>query len=342
MPEVGQGGRRGQAHVAGPDDGHGVARRACVAGGAGAVTPGPSAGRTKDRHEPGQAILPVRAEREGRSGAAPCCRAPSRPAAARGGAGGGPRVLMACTRSGSAPASASTARTKPHQVVAPLLVRWKMPGPAVQSERDDRRRQVGRERRRPVLVVDEAQLVLAVGQAQRGGDHVGAVSSAQPAGSHDGRARVGTPARPPASRRRTPRSGTEGPTRGRGCRRCRRRRSRWTRRPCAPRPAPAASATWRVPMALTVKAASTSVSQRSTAVKAAAVEHEVRSELGEGVHGPHRGRRRAWCRCRWPGPRGRGTPAAPRGRAARNGGRPTAPAPPGRRAGRGPAARRPP
>ena len=37
-------------------------------------------------------------------------------------------VLMGRTRSGSAPASANTARTKPHHVVAPLLVTWKIPG----------------------------------------------------------------------------------------------------------------------------------------------------------------------------------------------------------------------
>ena len=47
------------------------------------------------------------------------------------GAGRGGRssaVLMGRTRSGSAPASASTARTKPHHVVAPPFVTWKMPG----------------------------------------------------------------------------------------------------------------------------------------------------------------------------------------------------------------------
>ena len=37
-------------------------------------------------------------------------------------------VVIGLTRSGSPPASASTARTKPHQVVAPLLVTWKTPG----------------------------------------------------------------------------------------------------------------------------------------------------------------------------------------------------------------------
>ncbi len=62
------------------------------------------------------------------------------------------------------------------------------PGPPVESEGHDGRGQVGREGRRPVLVVDEAQLaVAAAGQAQRGHDHVGAVGAAHPARPHDGR-----------------------------------------------------------------------------------------------------------------------------------------------------------
>ena len=60
-------------------------------------------------------------------------------------------------------------------------------GPAVEPERDDRRRQIGGEGGRAVLVVDEAELALPVRQAQRGGDDVGAVGSAQPTGAHDRR-----------------------------------------------------------------------------------------------------------------------------------------------------------
>ena len=159
VAEVRQRGRRGQPDVAGADHGHRVARcgrrgRWCAR----SCRPPPVAAARGRR--PSRARPSCQSGRAGQAaaGAAPCCRAPSRPGRAPGSGGSRSAVRMGRTRSGSAPASARTARTKPHHVVAPPLVTWKMPGPAVEPERDDGRRQVGGERRRPVLVVDEAQL----------------------------------------------------------------------------------------------------------------------------------------------------------------------------------------
>ena len=110
------------------------------------------------------------------------------------------------------------------------------PGPAVEPEGHDGGRQVGGEGRRPVLVVDEAQLAVALGQAQGGDDHVGAVGAAQPARAHDGR-----PGPALALARQLGGAVDRGRARGvplpvgRG-RRCRRRRSRSTRRRRARRP----------------------------------------------------------------------------------------------------------
>ena len=158
----------------------------------GVVVAGGSCRRRLAHGAPGRAG-PVRpaspAARAARSGAAPCCRAPSRPGVAPAGAGRTRAVLMGRTRSGSAPASASTARTKPHQVVAPLLVAWKRPG----------------RRSRPSVTTAGARSAVNVGDpcwsstkrsspspsARRSAvrDHVGAVGPAQPARADDGRAR---------------------------------------------------------------------------------------------------------------------------------------------------------
>ena len=108
---------------------------------------------------------------------------------------------------------------------------------------------------------------------------------------------------------------------------------------CAPTSADA-SATWRVPMALTVKAASTSDLAPIDRGEGTAVEHELGSELGEGVHD------------RVPVVDAHGVDVGAqylvvepvtrpfRARAARSGGRRLAPVPPERRAGLVRAARR--
>ena len=109
---------------------------------------------------------------------------------------------------------------------------------------------------------------VAVGQAQRGRHHVGAVGAAQPAGAHDGRPGPALALARQLGRAVDRRRARRVPLPVGPVARCRRRRSRWRRRPRARPTSAAASATLRVPTALTAKAGSTSVSHRSTAVKA--------------------------------------------------------------------------
>ena len=84
-PEVGQDGRRGQAHVARPDDGHPPASPA-----AGRCTPALiGSDRRQGGHQPLQAVAATRAGGADRPGAGRRCRAPSWPGGGPAGAGRG-------------------------------------------------------------------------------------------------------------------------------------------------------------------------------------------------------------------------------------------------------------
>ena len=131
-------------------------------------------------------------------------------------------------------------------------------------------RQVGGEGGRAALVVDEAQRPVALGQPQRGLHHVGPAGAAHPRGAHDGGAGRALPLAaelgPAVDRARVRLVPLDvGPV-GRAVEDVVGRDVDEV----GPAPPRHASATWRVPRALTAYARSGSASQASTAVQAAA------------------------------------------------------------------------
>ena len=167
-------------------------------------------------------------------GGAPCCRAPSSPVVGRCGRieiGRGDRLHPVGV-------GADLLEDSPHQTPpggGTGVGHVEDARPAVEAQGDDRRSQVGGERRGTLLVVDEAKLAVPVGQAERSGHHVGAVGAADPAGAHDGGARpaLALAGQLRGSVDRLP--DWAGPIRGTAAATCRRRRSRSRRRPHAPR-----------------------------------------------------------------------------------------------------------
>ena len=203
-------------------------------------------------------------------------------------------------------------------------------GPAVEPERHDGRRQVGREggraragRRRSAARPRRRPGAVRSRPCWRRGRRT-ASSSAR------WWTRAGTRARPPAWRRRRPRSGSGRPTPGRGGRPCRRRRSRWTRRRRARPPGGRLGDVAGPDGVDGVGAVDLGLAPLDRG-EGPAVEHELGPERGEGRqdgvpvvdrHGVDVGA---------PAPRGSGRAGAPRGRAARSGGRRRARGPPGSR-----------
>ena len=185
MAEVGQRGRRRQAHVAGADHGDGVAlRRLCVGGAAHAgANSARSAGtrraspscQSRQRGQPAQAQRHVVEHRVGRAGRQE-----------------GRVDLVGPDRQDTLGVGPGLGQDRPHEAPpgrGAAVGGVEDPGPPVETERHDGGRQIGGERRRPVLVVDEAQRRRRP-PARRSAvrDDVVAVGPAQPARPDDGRA----------------------------------------------------------------------------------------------------------------------------------------------------------
>ena len=251
MAEVGQGGRSGQADVAGADHRH---RGRCRVVGPlvpALVTCVRHAGTSsvaRASHQPRQPVVPVRqgrqaAQAQGHVVEHRVGRAGGRAGRVELGGGDGlyPLGILARRLQGGpdeAPPGGGPAVGHVEDAPAP-----------VGAQRHDGRGQVGREGRRAPLVVDEAQDRLALGQPQGGLDHVGPVGPADPRRAHDGRPGRALPFAGQLARA-VDREGVGGvPLPVGPRRRSRRRRSRWRRRAGGRRrprrPRPRCGSRWR-------------------------------------------------------------------------------------------------
>ena len=226
-----------------------------------------------------------RASRQGGSGARPAARheASERTDQAGRGAGrGNDAVSHGCTRDGSAPISSSTARARPHQVVAPPPAACRVPGGADGAgEGEQAVGEVAGPGRRAVLVVHDGRGCRARGRAGRSCGRSSPRWGRRPTRSgRSGGRRAGprAPAPPPRAccgRRRPPgRRGPPAPEDGARRPAADPGRSRWRRGPCAAPTSPHAAASRPGASAFTAQAsaaASGSVSARSTAVNADAL-----------------------------------------------------------------------
>ena len=248
MTEVGEAGRRGEAHVAGADHGDGGRR-----------LDGLWRQRRHRGHRPGS-WRPRRIDKvrtgsvhstrqcldrrssgswwSGSRGIPPRRRAAlsSTELAGRGAGRGGcsSAVAMGSTMAGSKPGRRDHVPGELEPRGRPLVGHVEEPRATGHPQSQEHPGQVLGEGRAASLVVHEAQRPAPGRQAQHRLDHVGAVRAAHPGGAHHGRAGqrpTGPPVPRPACCGRRPTAGWAGPTRCRARRGRRRRRSRWTATP---------------------------------------------------------------------------------------------------------------